>query len=250
MSKTIAIINQKGGVSKTTTALALGAGLTLRGYKVLLVDLDAQGNLSYSMGAEEANFTTIDVLSKKVKAADVIQHLEQGDLLPTSPELSFADKLLGDTGKEYRLKEALDPIKENYDYIIIDTPPALGVLTVNALTACTGVIIPAQADVFSLQGISQLYATIDAVKKYTNPSLKVMGLLLTRFSNRAVLSKNIAEVMEQTAHELDTKLFTATIREGIAIKEAQISRQSIFEYAPKSNPAQDYNDFIDELLKE
>jgi chromosome partitioning protein len=250
MSKVIAIINQKGGVSKTTTAAAIGAGLTLRGYKVLLVDLDAQGNLSYSLGAEESNFTAIDVLTRKVKAAAVIQHLEQGDLLPTSPELALADKLLGDTGKEYRLKEALEPVKVNYDYIIIDTPPALGVLTVNALTACNGVIIPAQADVFSLQGISQLYETIWAVRQYTNPSLKVMGLLLTRYSGRAVLSKNIAGVMEQTAKYLNTKLFNKTIREGIAVKEAQISRQSIFEYAPKSNAAQDYSDFIDELLKE
>jgi chromosome partitioning protein len=250
MSKIIAIINQKGGVSKTTTALALGAGLTLRGHKVLLVDLDAQGNLSYSMGAEESTFTTIDVLTRKVKAANVIQRLPQGDLLPTSPELSLADKLLGDTGKEYRLKEALEPVKGNYDYIVIDTPPALGILTVNALTASSGVVIPAQADVFSLQGISQLYATINAVKQYTNPSLKVLGLLLTRFSGRAVLSKNIAGVMEETAKELETKLFNATIREGISIKEAQISKQSIFEYAPKSNPAQDYNDFIDELIKE
>jgi chromosome partitioning protein len=249
MTKIIAIINQKGGVSKSTTAAAIGAGLKVKGYKVLLVDLDAQGNLSYSLAAENSKFSVIDVLTKKVKAADIVQHLEQGDILITSRELAFADKLLSDTGKEYRLKEALEPIKGNYDFIIIDTPPALGVLTVNALTACDAAIIPAQADVFSLQGIGQLYATINAVKQYTNPKLKVLGILLTRFSGRAVLSKNIAEVMEQTATELNTKLFNTMIRESISIKEAQIMKKSIFEYAPKSNPALDYNQFIDELLK-
>lgn len=250
MTKIIATINQKGGVSKTTTALALGAGLKAKGYKVLLVDLDAQGNLSYSMGAEGSNFTIIDTLTKKVSAADIIQHLTQGDLLPTSPELALADTLLADTGKEYRLKEALEPVKGNYDYIVIDTPPSLSILTINALTACSDVIIPLQADVFSLQGVSQLYETINTVKKYTNDALKVRGFLLTRFSDRATLSKNIAEVLANAAKDFNTKLFKTKIRESIAVKEAQISKQSIFEYAPKSNPAKDYNAFIDEFLNE
>lgn len=250
MTKTIAIINQKGGVSKTTTALALGAGLTLRGYKVLFVDLDAQGNMSYTLKAANKGFTVLDVLTKRALAVDAIQQLEQGDLLPSSPTLATADMMLTEIGKEYRLREALEKVKGNYDYIIIDTPPALGILTVNALTASTDVLIPAQADIYSLQGITQLYATLDAVKQYSNPSLKVMGLLLTRFSGRAILSRDIAEVMEETANKLKTKLFKTTIREGIAVKEAQISKQSLFEYAPKSNAAVDYQSFIDELLSE
>ncbi|GHT96840.1 hypothetical protein FACS1894122_15510 [Alphaproteobacteria bacterium] len=153
-------------------------------------------------------------------------------------------------GKEYKLVEALERIKPNYDYIIIDTPPALGILTVNALTACDSVIVPAQADVYSLQGIEQLHDTVSTVKQYCNKNLKIQGILLTRFSYRTILSKNILELLEQTAEKIQTKLFKTTIREAIAIKEAQANRQDIFSYAPASNAAIDYNNFINELLEE
>jgi chromosome partitioning protein len=245
----IAVINQKGGVGKTTTTLAIGAGFIQRGFKVLYIDLDAQGNLSHTLKAKTDNLSAMDLLENKAKAADIIQQSSQGgDIIPASPALSGADAFITAVGKEYRLREALNPIKENYDYILIDTPPALGVLTINALTACTGAIIPAQADTYSLQGISQLYATIDAVRQYCNNALEVKGILLTRYSSRAILSRDIAEVIEQTAKQLNTKLFKTAIRETIIVKEAQANQQDIFSYSPKNNAAMDYAEFIDELL--
>lgn len=248
MIKTIAIINQKGGVGKSTTALCVGAGLSLKGFKVLYIDLDAQGNLTYTLGADIKGLTALDILTKEATAEQTIQRTAQGDVIAASPSLAGADTLITAVGKEYRLKEALEPIKEKYDYIIIDTPPALSVLTINALTACTGVIIPAQADIYSLQGISQLNNTIQTVKQYCNPSLEVMGIVLTRYSARAILSREVAEMIEQTAANLNTKLYKATVRENIAVKEAQASQQNIFEYAPKSNAAADYSALVDEII--
>ena len=162
--------------------------------------------------------------------------------------MAVADATLTATGKEYRLKEALQALKGKYDYCIVDTPPALGILTVNALTAATGAIIPAQADIFSLQGIGQLGGTLDAVKKYCNPDLSVMGILLTRYNDRAVIGREAAEMTERTAGQLGTKLFTARIRECTAIKEAQARRQSIYSYAPKSNAAADYAALVAEIM--
>lgn len=249
MTELIALINQKGGVAKSTTAHALGCGLMTRGKSVLFIDMDAQGNLTNTLCADETGLTTYDLLTKQATAAEAIQHLEQGDAIASSKLLSGVDAVLTMVGKEFRLKEALAPVLESYDYIIIDTPPALGILTVNALTACTGVIIPSQADVYSLQGISQLYTTIETVKQYCNQNLKVKGILLTRYSSRAILSRDIADILDQTAAKLETKLFSATIREAIAIKEAQANRTDIFSYAPKSNACMDYNAFIDEFLE-
>ncbi|MDD3525281.1 MAG: ParA family protein [Bacteroidia bacterium] len=247
MKQIIAITNQKGGVGKSTTAQALGAGYRQRGFSVLFIDLDAQGNLSYTLGASAGGYTILEVLSKEIKASQAIQGTPSGDLIAYSPALSGADLLLGQTGKEYRLREAIQPILDKYDYIILDTPPALGILTVNALTACTWAIIPAQADTYSLQGIGQLYSTIEAVRRYCNPSLVIRGILLTRHSNRTILSRDIAELMEKAAKEIGTTLFTTTIRQNIAVKEAQSYRQDIFSYAPKSNAAIDYRDLIEEL---
>lgn len=248
MVEALAIINQKGGVGKSTTALALGAGLILKGHKVLYVDLDAQGNLSYTLGATDNGLTVLDALTRGATAEQTIQHTAQGDVIPSSPDLAGADTVINTVGKEYRLREAIEPLKGSYDYIIIDTPPALGILTINALTACTGAIITAQADIFSLKGIGQLHSTIQTVKQYCNPSLTVKGILLTRYSPRAILSREIAEVIDQTAQGLQTKLFKTTIRETIAVKEAQASQRDIYSYAPKSNATADYRAFVDELI--
>lgn len=250
MKQIIAITNQKGGVGKSTTAQALGAGYRQKGFRVLFVDLDAQGNLSYTLGATAGGNTILEVLSKEVRASQAIQQTPSGDLIPYSPGLSGADLLLGQTGKEYRLKEALQPIEDRYDYIILDTPPALGILTVNALTASTWVIIPAQADTYSLQGIGQLYSTIEAVRQYCNPSLIIRGILLTRHSTRTIISRDIADLMEEAAEKIGTTLFTTTIRQNVAVKEAQSYRQDIFSYAPKSNAAADYKNLIEELEEE
>jgi len=249
MSKTIAIINQKGGVGKSTTAEALAAGLTLKGFSVLSIDLDAQGNMTYTAGASTDGITALDVLTQKAAALDAVQHTENGDIIPASKALAGADAFIADTGKEYRLKEAIEPIKGKYDYIIVDTPPALGILTVNALTACDSVVIPAQADIYSLQGIEQLAETMKPVKKYCNHDLKVEGILLTRYSPRSVLSRDVADLAGQLAEKIGTKLFKTTIREAIAVKEAQISQQSLFQYAPKAKVTDDYTKFIEELIK-
>ncbi len=248
MEDIIAISNQKGGVGKSTTAGALGDGLQRSGYRVLYVDMDAQCNLTYCLGADIGGVSVLEVLTGSVFTQDAIIHTEQGDLLKGSPALAGADLMLTEVGKEYRLKEALKPILGSYDYVVIDCPPALGILTVNALTACTKVIIPAQPDIVSLQGIGQLANTIQAVCKYCNRHLDVLGIVLTRFNYRSALARQMLDMYKDTAAGLGTKVFTTKIRECQALKEAQAMRQSIFDYAPKSNGAQDYMDLLKEVL--
>ena len=250
MRECIAISNQKGGVGKSTTASALGAGLFQRGYKVLYVDLDAQGNLSYSMGASNKALSSLEVLTGTATAKEAIIQTPQGDLIPASTALASADALITETGKEYRLKEALEPVRGEYDFIILDTPPALGILTVNALTACNSVIVPVQADIYSLQGIGQLSQTIAIVKKYCNPALTIKGILATRYKGRAILTKDMTDLLEDTASQLHTKLYKTHIRDTVAIPEAQASQLDIFTYSPRSNATADYTAFIDEVLGE
>lgn len=250
MKEVITVINQKGGVGKSTTAQAIGQGLKeLYNKKVLFVDLDAQGNLSYSLDAKQENLSILDVLVGKATAKEAIQKTAQGDILASNLQLSGADLILTEMGKEYKLKEALEPLLNEYDYIIIDTPPALGILTVNALTASTGAIIPAQADIYSLQGIAQLNNTLNAVKRYCNSALTLKGILLTRYNKRAVLSRDVAELINKTAETLSTKLYKTHIREAIAVKEAQAQKQSVFSYAPKSNASIDYKNLIKEVIE-
>lgn len=248
MRECIAVINQKGGVGKSTTANALGAGLFLKGFNVLYADLDAQGNLSYSMGITSTAISSLEVLTGTATATDAIIKTPQGDLIPASPALASADALITDTGKEYRLKEALEPLKEKYDYIILDTPPALGVLTINALTACSGVIIPAQADIYSLQGIGQLNQTIQTVRKYCNGALTIKGIVITRYNSRAILTRDMTELLEQTATGLNTKLYNTKIRECIALREAQASQRDIYSYSPRSNATADYRALVEEII--
>lgn len=249
MAECIAISNQKGGVGKSTTASAIGAGLHKKGYKVLYVDLDAQGNLSYSMGANNRALTSMEVLTGTATAREAIVETPQGDLIPASPALASADAIITDTGKEYRLREALEPVLADYDYIILDTPPAIGTLTVNALTACNSVIVPAQADVYSLQGVGQLAQTVQTVKKYCNKDLYIRGLLITRYNGRAIISKDMVELLAETAKQLDTKVYEVKIRECTAIKEAQATQQDIFTYNAKCNAVYDYMELIREIQK-
>lgn len=249
MKEVIAVSNQKGGVGKSTTANALGAYLFHKGFKVLYVDMDAQGNLSYSMGASNKTISSLEVITGTATAREAIVQTPQGDLIPASPALASADAILMETGKEYKLREALEPLLGEYDYIIIDTPPAIGTLTINALTACNSVIVPAQADIFSLQGIGQLVQTIQTVKKYCNRNLSIKGLLITRYNARTVLSKDMTDLLEDTAQKLQTKLYQTKIRECTALKEAQASQQDIYIYAPRSNGTADYTAFVEEVLR-
>jgi len=252
----VAIINQKGGVGKSTTAHALGAGLHRKGKEVLFIDLDPQGNLSYALRLEQGNRALKSIYEPLVdNSPDRVQIFFQeilcGQAIASSPKLTGADNILTDVGKEYRLREVFERygIRRWADYVIIDTPPALGILTINALTAATRVIIPTQADIFSIQGIGQLYSTIDVVKRYTNPALVVDGILLTRYSARSILTRDMTEMIEETALQLDARVYNARIREGVAIKEAQAKRQDIFSYAPTSNAAMDYAAFVEEFLE-
>lgn len=249
-TKTIAVINQKGGVGKSTTAQAIGAGLERKGLKVLFIDLDAQGNLSYTLGADTKGYNALGVLQRPETAKEEIQHTAQGDIIASTPSLSGADTLITQTGKEYKLREALETIEGEYDYCIIDTPPALGILTINALTACKWAIIPSQADIYSLQGIGQLNSTIETVKKYCNPELEIAGIVLTRFNGRSIIRREVAEMLEQTAEQLHTKLYKAKIRECTALVEAQATRRSIYKYAPKSNASADYSDLVEEIYRD
>jgi len=252
MATIYSISNQKGGIGKTTTAQAMANGLNRKGYKTLLIDLDPQGNLSLSMGADPMQITIYEAIEGKATAADTIQHTDQGDIIPSNIMLSGADMELNarTTGREYALKELISPLKALYDYIVIDTAPSLGILTINSLTAADRVIIPLSADIFSIAGLGQLYNTINSVIKYTNAGLKVEGILLTKFNERTILNRDLKAAIEETAAKLHTKLFSTYIREGVAIREAQAQETSIFDYAPGSNPAIDYSDFISELLGE
>ena len=249
--KTITIIAQKGGVGKTTTAAALGAGLMLyRGARVLFVDLDAQMNLSHTLEAdtEGGSPSALDVLTGRSSAGDAIQHTPHGDIIAASPDLAGADALraLSSTGREYRLREALKPLSGSYDYCVIDTPPALGILSINALTAANKAIIPTEADKYSWESVLMLQGTLEAVKAYTNRALTVDGVLITKYS-RANVTSYFEERLEEAAEKIGSRLYSVRIRQCVAIKAAQGLEEDIFTYAPKSNAAKDYRALVEEV---
>ena len=244
----VSIVNRKGGVGKTATAQALGAGLARRGFRVLFVDLDSQANLSYALGADPNKLGIMDVLTGEATAAEAIQKTSQGEIIAGTEALAAADTVIDGTGKEYRLKEALEGLK--YDYIVIDTPAQLGTITINALTAASYAIIPVQAEIYSLQGIGRINDAVSAVKKYCNKDLYIKGILLTRYNGRAVLSRDMLSNLEAAAAQLNTKVYKTPIRECISVKEAQAIRQDVLSYAPKSNAAEDYTAFINEFLED
>lgn len=248
MGKVITVINQKGGVGKTTTANSLGVGLALKKKKVLMLDLDPQGNLSYILPTNVGTGNMYSVLLERKPIQDNINHSERYDFILSDTRLALADNHLTETGREYILKEALEPIQDNYDYIIIDTPPSLGILTLNSLGASDKCVITSQADIFSIQGIGQLNQTIEAIKKYCNPKLEIAGILITRYNSRTILAKDMAENLKSTAEFLKTKVYKTKIRECVAIKEAQAMRQDVYSYS-RSNAYKDYKDFIKEFLE-
>jgi len=249
-ARIIAIANQKGGVGKTTTVHCLVAGLSYKGYKVLAVDTDPQGNLTYTMNADENKSGVYELLKGNIAPLEAIQNTEQGDIISGSLMLSGADMEFSETGREYLLSEALEPLRVNYDFIIIDSPPTLGILTINALTAAHDLIIPMGADAYSLQGLSQLNATIGKVKKRCNPALNIAGLLITRYSGRAILSQELRKTIEgKAARAVGTSVFQTIIRESVSIREAQAEQSSLFDNSAKSIGSLDYLNFVDEVIK-
>ena len=247
--ETIAFINQKGGVAKTTTVAAVGAELRRRGYRVLFVDLDAQRSLSSIMRAGADGITAYEVLKGVAPATQAVQATEQGDIIAAAKGLVAENLMEKRVGREYRLKKALEPLQGAYDYCLIDCPPALSIITYNALTAATGCIIPCQADILSLEALDDLQETVADIREYSNTGLNICGVAITRYSDRAILSKDLATLIERKAAEMGTKVYNTRIREGIAIKEAQAMREDIFSYAPKSNAAADYKALTSEILE-
>lgn len=248
--KTIAIVNQKGGCGKTTTAQSIGGALRERGERVLFVDLDSQCNLTYSLGGDIGDSDIVGALESPSRSFNTVQETGQGALIAGSPDLSKLNAEYRGIDDMKRLKEALKPIKKNYDHIIIDTPPALGALMINALTACDGVLIVAQADIFSLQGVGQLMETLKEVKRNTNKKLKILGLALTRYNERARLSKKLLTDLEAYTEDIGVPVLNTKIRECVALREAQLNRKNIFTHSKRSNGAKDYEALLDELIKE
>ena len=247
----VAVANQKGGVGKTTTTQALAAGLAERGYKVLGIDLDPQGNFSTACGAENYNVLTVyEVMKRGADIREAIQHMKGGyDVVPANIMLAGAEQELTQTGKEHRLKEAIAPVVGGYDFVVIDTPPSLGVLTVNAFTCATDILIPTTAGIFATAGISQLNETVGSVQRYCNPGVKIRGILFTRFNPRANISRQIKELTEQLSEYISAPIYQTYIRAGVVVEEAQANKADIFDYAGKSTVAEDYRAFIEEFLK-
>lgn len=248
---TVAVITQKGGDGKTTTAHALGAGLRLKGYRVLFVDTDPSGNLGRILEADKSGAApeTLHVLTGEATAAEAVQHTAGGDIIASTLSLAGAEqhKALSSIGREYRLRKALEPLSGEYDYCVIDTPPALGILTINALTAADKVVIPAQADDLSLDALERLSETIEAVRSYCNQSLQVDGILITRYNGRTNVTRYLEELITETAERLGARVYETRIRECAYLKETKTMRQDIFSYSPRSNAAKDYRSFVDEF---
>lgn len=248
--KVITIINQKGGVAKTTTSQNLSYSLVKKGYKVLAIDLDSQQNLSYITKASNNYKSIFEVLSNDADINEVIQPIDNLDFIRASEKLSIIDTVLFKTGKEYKLKEKIAKIKNKYDYIIIDTAPALNILTINALVASNEIVITALADILSLQGITNLIETIEPIKQYCNNSLQIKGILLTKYNDRLSLNKELLQSFESVAKTNNTKIFKTKIRESIAVRESQANRQPIIYYAKNNNASIDYDNFTKEFLKD
>jgi chromosome partitioning protein len=247
----IAIANQKGGVGKTTTAINLAAGLASKGMKTLLVDLDPQANSSMSfLDIRQLKTTMYDALTQDgVHVADIIVPAEKvGNLAVAPSTIALAKieaKLIGELDSHYRLKDELLTVQEAYDYVVIDTPPTLGIITVNALVAATHVLIPIQASYFALEGTDDLLETIDKIKLRANPQLQILGALITMYDKRTLLAKDI---LEQIQSVFGVKVFNTIITKSVRLEESPAYRESIFTFAPRSTGAYEYYRLSEEVL--
>ena len=243
----ISLVNKKGGVAKTTTALALASGLSKRKFKVLAIDCDAQGNFSKASGGEDDVVGTFDILTGQEKTVDAIQELPEYDLIGGDKRLSSIDVALNKPGREYRLKKALEQLEQGYDYCVIDNPPALNVAVANSLAVSDKVVICSCAEAFSVDGLMEISATLDDVKEYMNPGLKVDGILITMFNPRTIIGQHQKEQLEKIAEVMKTKVYKTYIRRCNTISVSQSERKSVFAY-PSSNAAIDYENFVEEFL--
>lgn len=246
MAIVISVALQKGGVGKSTTSQALASTLGFKNKKVLLIDMDSQANVTYSSGIDTTQKTITDVLGQDCGADEAIIQCKYYDLLAadsflTNVEMAEVEPTL--------LKKVIFPILENYDFVVIDTPPALGNLSYNSLVASDYVIIPTESRPFALQGLSALNNTIQNVQNRHNPALKVLGILLIKYNNRTVLNRDLKDMIDNYSQQMNTSVFNTKIREGIAIAEAQTIRKTLIEYAKNSKPNMDYKSFTEEVLE-
>lgn len=251
MAHIISLVNQKGGVGKTTSAVNIAAALGDLGKKVLIVDIDPQGNATSGVGISKKNISrsTYDVIIERCFASEAVIKTKFKNLsvLPSNISLAGAELELVDAEKrEFRLKNALDAIKDDYDYIIIDCPPSLGLLSLNALTASTGVIIPMQCEYFALEGLTQLMMTIKLVKKHYNSALEIVGIMITMYNGRLNLSM---QVMDELKKYYADKLFRTTIVRNVKLTEAPSFGEPILYYDKYSKGCAAYKEIADELLE-
>jgi chromosome partitioning protein len=247
VGRVIAFANQKGGVAKTTTTLNLGVAFAEKGLRVLLIDLDPQGNLTMSQGMNPDSIerSMFDVLVHRVPITEVIHHTEV-DLAVSSIDLAGAELALSSMiGRERALEKALAPVKENYNYILIDTPPSLGLLTINALVASEGVIVPVQCEYLSLRGLVQLENTLTMIRENLNPAVGIQGILPTMFDNRTLHSREAVEILEENFGDL---VFGTRIRKTIRYAEAPVKGSSVLKYDPTGSAAEAYRDLAKEVL--
>jgi chromosome partitioning protein len=247
LGRVIAFANQKGGVAKTTTALNLGVAFAEQGMKVLLVDLDPQGNLTMSQGLNPDSIerSMFDVLVHRVPITEVIHQMEV-DLAVSSIDLAGAELALSSMiGRERALEKALAPVKDNYNYVLIDTPPSLGLLTINALVASHGVIVPVQCEYLSLRGLVQLENTLTMIRENLNPEVGIQGILPTMYDKRTLHSREAVEILQENFGEL---VFDTKIRKTVRYAEAPVKGTSVLKYDPSGNAAEAYRRLAKEVL--
>ena len=250
MGRIIAVANQKGGVGKTTTSINLAACLAEKGKKVLAVDMDPQGNLTSGLGVDKDSVekSIYELIIGEVDIKEVINKevLENLDIIPTSIDLSAAEiELIGVDDKEYILRNAIDQVKDQYDFVIIDCPPSLSMLTINAMTTADSVIVPIQCEYYALEGLSQLIHTVELVKERLNPILKIEGVVFTMYDARTNLS---LQVVENVKENLQQNIYKTIIPRNIRLAEAPSYGMPINLYDPKSTGASAYQRLADEVM--